>query len=33
MLSIRNNAFAQLGDHNLADVKVQGSAPAYTFRA
>jgi hypothetical protein len=30
LLSIRNNAFAQLGDHNLADAKVQGRAPAYT---
>ncbi len=30
MLSIRNQAFAQLGDTNLADVKVQGRAPAYT---
>ncbi len=30
MLSIRNQAFAQLGDSNLADVKVQGRAPAYT---
>jgi hypothetical protein len=29
MLAIRNNAFAQLGDKNLADVKVQGKAPAY----
>ncbi len=29
LLSIRNNAFAQLGDHNLADGKVQGRAPAY----
>ena len=30
LLSIRNNAFAQLGDGNLADGKVQGSAPGYT---
>ncbi len=29
MLSIRNQAFAQLGDSKLADVKVQGRAPAY----
>ena len=28
LLSIRNNAFAQLGDHNLADGRVQGSRPA-----
>lgn len=31
MLGIRNNAFAQLGDSNLADVRVQGSAPAYSI--
>jgi len=30
MLAIRNNAFAQLGDHNLADNKVAGHAPAFT---
>jgi hypothetical protein len=30
MLSIRNNAFAQLGDHNLADGRVSGHAPAFT---
>jgi hypothetical protein len=30
MLSIRNNAFAQLGDGNLADGSVQGRAPAFT---
>lgn len=30
LLSIRNNAFAQLGDHNLADGVVQGSAPSFT---
>jgi len=30
MLAIRNNAFAQLGDHNLADGTVQGHAPAFT---
>ena len=29
MLAIRNNAFAQLGDTNLADVRVQGNAPSY----
>jgi hypothetical protein len=29
MLHIRNDAFAQLGDHNLADRVVDGSAPAY----
>ena len=29
LLSIRNDAFAQLGDTNLADGKVQGRAPAY----
>jgi hypothetical protein len=31
LLAIRNDAFAQLGDHNLADGKVQGRAPAYTI--
>jgi hypothetical protein len=31
LLSIRNNAFAQLGDHNLANGKVEGSAPGYTI--
>ena len=30
MLAIRNDAFAQLGDHNLADGIVQGHAPAFT---
>ncbi len=30
LLSIRNDAFAQLGDHNLADGKVQGNAPGFT---
>ena len=30
LLSTRNDAFAQLGDRNLADGKVQGSAPTYT---
>ena len=29
-LSIRNDAFAQLGDTNLSDLKVQGKAPAYS---
>jgi hypothetical protein len=29
LLAIRNNAFGQLGDHNLADGKVQGHAPAF----
>ncbi len=29
LLAIRNNAFAQLGDHNLADGKVQGHAPSF----
>ncbi|MDQ6731628.1 MAG: hypothetical protein M3022_15410 [Actinomycetota bacterium] len=29
MLAIRNRAFAGLGDRNLADLKVQGRAPAY----
>jgi hypothetical protein len=31
MLKIRNDAFAQLGDKNLADGKVEGSAPKYTI--
>jgi hypothetical protein len=31
LLSIRNDAFAQLGDHNLADGAVRGRAPAYTI--
>jgi hypothetical protein len=31
MLAIRNNAFAQLGDNNLSDLKVQGRAPAFTI--
>jgi hypothetical protein len=31
LLSIRNSAFAQLGDHNLADGKVAGRAPDYTI--
>ena len=29
LLSIRNDAFAQLGDTNLADVTVQGSSPQF----
>jgi hypothetical protein len=33
LLAIRNNAFAQLGDHDLADGKVQGHAPAYAVTA
>ena len=31
MLQIRNDAFTQLGDTNLADGKVEGSAPQYTI--
>ena len=31
LLSIRNNAFAQLGDNDLADGKVQGHAPSYAI--
>lgn len=31
LLSIRNDGFAQLGDHNLGDGVVQGNAPAYTI--
>ncbi len=30
LLSIRNNAFSQLGDNHLADGKVQGRAPSYS---
>jgi hypothetical protein len=30
-LSIRDDAFAQLGDRNLKDLKVQGHAPPYTI--
>ena len=30
MLAIRNAAFAQLGDHDLSDLKVSGQAPAFT---
>jgi len=29
MLSIRDDAFAQLGDTNLADMRVEGGAPSY----
>jgi hypothetical protein len=29
MLHIRDDAFAQLGDTNLSDLKIQGSAPAF----
>ena len=32
MLAIRNDAFRQLGDRNLADLKVQGRAPAFTLK-
>src|SRR5204863_10095606 len=31
MLHIRDDAFAQLGDKNLADLKVAGSAPRYVI--
>ena len=31
MLAIRNDAFHQLGDDNLADLKVQGNAPQFTL--
>jgi hypothetical protein len=33
MLAIRDRAFAGLGDHNLADLKVEGRAPAYQVTA
>jgi hypothetical protein len=33
MLHIRNDAFAQLGDHDLGDLKVEGGAPQYTLQA
>jgi hypothetical protein len=33
LLSIRNRAFAQLGDRNLADGRVRGRAPNYTITA
>ena len=31
MLAIRNDAFHQLGDDNLGDLKVEGKAPAFTL--
>ncbi len=31
LLAIRNDAFAKLGDHNLADGKVQGRAPSFSI--
>ena len=31
MLSIRDRAFAELGDTDLSDLKVQGSAPKFTI--
>ena len=31
MLHIRDDAFAQLGDRNLADRRIEGTAPAYTI--
>ena len=31
MLSIRDDAFAQLGDANLADMRVEGGAPSYVI--
>ena len=33
MLHIRDDAFAQLGDRDLADGKVEGNAPAFTITA
>jgi hypothetical protein len=30
MLHIRDDAFGQLGDHNLADLEVEGAAPQFT---
>ena len=33
MLAIRNDAFAQLGDTNLADLKVTGSAPKFNVES
>jgi hypothetical protein len=33
MLSIRNDAFAQLGDHDLADLDVAGTSPTFTATA
>jgi hypothetical protein len=32
MLHIRNDAFAQLGDRDLSDLKVEGAAPWYTLK-
>ena len=32
MVHIRNDAFDQLGDHDLADLKVEGAAPQYTLK-
>ena len=32
MLHIRNDAFDQLGDHDLGDLKVEGAAPQYTLK-
>jgi hypothetical protein len=32
MLHIRNDAFAQLGDRDLSDLKVEGAAPQYTLK-
>ena len=29
-LSIRDRAFAELGDHDLGDLRVQGAAPAFS---
>lgn len=29
MLSIRDDAFAQLGDHNMGDLKVEGASPSF----
>jgi hypothetical protein len=31
MLSIRDRAFAELGDHDLSDLKVEGAAPKFTI--
>jgi hypothetical protein len=33
VLHIRNQAFAALGDRNLADLRVQGAAPTFTVRS
>ena len=32
LLHIRNDAFDQLGDHDLGDLKVEGAAPVYTLQ-